>query len=75
MTTPRERALDRFSLLAPRLHLTGLMPDVILRSLEAVEEARDVLELIELRPDAHQLVSVPALRSAIARVDAVVVGT
>lgn len=74
MKTPHERALDRLTLLAPRMHLTGLMPDVILRSLEAVEEARDVLALIEARPDSHQLVSVPALKAAIARVDAVVTG-
>ncbi len=70
--TPRDRALDRFVMLSHRLHLTGTVPDTLIACLEAVEEARDALVAIECCPAAHQLRSLPALHSAIARVDAVV---
>lgn len=74
MKTPHERALDRFTLLTPRLHVPTAMVDTIVTCLEAVEEARDALVALECTPDSHQLRSLPALHSAIARVDAAVVG-
>lgn len=72
MKSPHQRALDRFMVVAHRLHVPSTVPDALIVCLEAVEEARDALAIIEARPDAHQLTSLPALRSAIERVDAMV---
>lgn len=74
MKSPHERALDRFMMLAHRLHVPSTVPDALVVCLEAVEEARDALAILEARPDAHQLVSLPSLRAALERVDAVVTG-